>query len=180
MLSARSAAAALLIAAGSALAQPAVPVAEHQLKAAFLYKFLGFVEWPAQAFQAESSPLVIAVAGAPGLADELTALVAGRTVNGRALVVNRHERADAAPPHQVLFVGRGASRATAFLASSGGRSILTVTEADDSFPAGSMINFVVVDGKVRFDVDVRRAESENLKISARLLSVARKTMANAP
>lgn len=175
-------AAALAAAAtGNTAAQPANQAAEHQVKAAFLYKFVGFVEWPAASFARADSPFVIGVAGAPALADELAAIVSGRNVNGRQFAIRRLDRGEAADGHHVLFVGRSAqARGSALLASARGQPVLTVTEAEDGFPAGSIINFVVVDDKVRFDVAARHAEAENLRISARLLAVARKIVASAP
>ena len=79
---------------------------------------------------------------------------------------------------QILFIGGSdAGRLSDILASTKGRPVLTVTESEDTFALGSMINFVIVDDKVRFDVALREAELANLKVSARLLSVARKVLA---
>ena len=77
----------------------------------------------------------------------------------------------------VLFIGRSdAHRSADVLAAAKGKAVLTVTESEDAFALGSVINFVILDDKVRFDVALRPAEMENLKISARLLSVARKVI----
>lgn len=150
-------------------------VAEHQVKAAYLYKFLDFVEWPAAAFDGPKSPFVIGVAGADALADELDALVARRRVESRPVQARRLRPGEAASGLHVLFVGRGAgARAATWLAATARQPVLTVTEVDDALPAGSTINFVMLDKRVRFDVDLRSAEARELKISSRLLGVARR------
>lgn len=160
-------------------AQTTTQAAEHEVKAAFLYKFIGYIEWPPRAFAREESPLVVGIADAPAMADELAAIVAGRSVNGRPVILRRMGHGEAAAGVHVLFVGRATgTRAAALLAAARGQAMLTVTESDETFPPGSVINFVVIDGKVRFDVDVRQAESENIRVSARLLSVARKVVTN--
>ena len=77
----------------------------------------------------------------------------------------------------MLFIGRSDSgRLAEILAAAQGRALLTVTESEEGLELGSMINFVVVEDKVRFDVAPPPAESGNLKISARLLGVARKVV----
>ncbi|MBX3626729.1 MAG: YfiR family protein [Rhizobacter sp.] len=150
-------------------------VAEHQVKAAYLYKFLDFVEWPVAAFEGPKSPFVIGVAGADALMEELDALIARRRAESRPVVSRRLGPGEAASGLHVLFVGRGAgARAATWLAATGRQPVLTVTEADDTLPAGSTINFVMLDKRVRFDVDLRSAESRELKISSRLLGVARR------
>ena len=78
----------------------------------------------------------------------------------------------------MLFIGRSdGDRPTDVLASAKGRPVLTVTESENAFALGSMINFVIVQDRVRFDVALRETEMANLKVSARLLSVARKVLA---
>ncbi|MBL0729230.1 YfiR family protein [Piscinibacter sp. HJYY11] len=152
-------------------------VAEHQVKAAYLHKFLDFVEWPATAFGTEQSPYVIGVAGADALADELEVLVARRRPNGRPVVARRLRPGESPADLHVLFVGRGAAaRLGALLAAAEKQPTLTVTETEEGFAAGSMISFAVEDKRVRFDVAVRRAEASEVKISSRLLGVARRVV----
>lgn len=171
---------ALMVASGWAecLAQSDLQTAEYELKAALLYRFTGYVEWPPGAFERPDSPLVIGVAGADAFSNELAKLVEGRTVGGRQVTVRRVHRGNEIAGLHVLFIGRSDIRPADVLTSAKGKPVLTVTESEDAFTLGSMINFVIVDDKVRFDVALRRAELANLKISARLLSVARKVVAS--
>lgn len=153
------------------------PVAEVQVKAAFLYKFIAFVEWPGQVFERPDSPLVIGVMGADALADELANVVSSRNANGRAIVTRKLRPNEPVAGLHMLFIGGAdTARMAAVVASTKGRPMLTVTESDDVFALGSAINFVVVDNKVRFDVALRPAEQVNLKISSRLLAVARRVV----
>ena len=160
------------------LAQADADGTEYRVKAAFLYKFGEYVEWPGSAFAGPDTELAIGVLGADRVADELARVVAGRTVGDRHVSVRKLRLGDPMTGLHVLFVGHLESgRLPELLAASRGHTVLTITESDQAFAHGSMINFVVVDDKVRFDIALQPAEQSNLKISARLLSVARKVVA---
>jgi len=148
---------------------------EHQVKAAYLYKFLGFIQWPPQSFVSAEAPFVIGVVGADALADELARVVASRQVNGRSAVARKLGPGEPPTGVHLLFIGRDVgARAAGLLAQARDQSMLTVTETEEAFEAGSAINFVVVDNKVRFDIAPRSAEASSLKISSRLIGVARR------
>jgi hypothetical protein len=151
--------------------------AEQQIKVAFLYKFGSYIDWPPNAFVGPDSPFVIGVLGADELADELSATVARRPVNGRLVIVRKLRRGAPVSGVQIIFVGKAeSSRHPEIVAALKGQPVLIVTESDDAFKHGSMINFVSEGDKIRFDVDPAFAERGNIKISARLLSVARKVV----
>ena len=176
----RACALSILVAAGIAgpcAAQSDAQTAEYRVKAAFLYKFGGYVEWPQGVFAKPDSPIAIGVIGADALAEELARIVAGRTINGRPVTVRKLRPGEAVASLHVLFVGRSdSSRLADILAAAKGQPLLTVTESEEALELGSMINFVVVEDKVRFDIAPPPSESSNLKISARLLGVARKVV----
>ena len=166
-----------MVALGNARAQSERVAAEVQVKAAYLYKFLDFVEWPPKAFDTGQSPFVIGVVGADALADELAQVVAKRQAGGRPVVARKLQPGEPMTGVHVLFIGREAATRTAGLvASTKDAPVLTVTETEDAFAAGSSINFVLVDNKVRFDVALRGGEASHFKISSRLLGVARKVV----
>lgn len=153
-------------------------VVEYQVKAAFLYKFGAYVEWPAQSFAQADSPLVIGVMGAGAVADELTQMASGRNINGHPVSVKKLRRGEAITGVHILFVARADNEKLAdTLSVVKGQPVLVVTETDSPPASGSTINFVVADEKVRFDIVLPSAESSNLKLSARLLTVARKVIA---
>lgn len=167
--------AALLLAAGACGARvvaQGVDRAEYRIKAAFLCKFGHYVEWPAQAAGAAPPQFGIGVLATDTVADEVSAAAQGQTVGGRPIAVRRLERDDPLDGLDVLFVARShAARQAEALAALKARPVLTVTEAEPG--AGAVIHFVVVDDKVRFDVSLAAAERAGLKVSARLLGVAR-------
>jgi hypothetical protein len=146
---------------------------ERRVKAAFLYKFAGYVEWPTKAFARPETPVTIGVIGAEPLAAELVQAVTGRTVNDRPVTVRRLKPGESLAGLHILFVGRAESARLDQLAQSARpRSILTVTESDGALARGSVINFVLTDGRVRFEIALDSAEKSGLKLSSRLLAVA--------
>jgi hypothetical protein len=166
-------AAAMLVVAPHAGAQAE---RELEIKAAFLFKFGDFVEWPEGAFGA-GRPFTIGVIGAADMAAELGRVTAGRTVQGRPVVVRRIARDAVLDGLHVLFVGRAeAPNLEAILAGADGLALLIVTDAEDALAKGSMINFIAAQARVRFDIALPAAERSQLRISARLLSVARKVV----
>ena len=165
----------LAAAAGTSLpaaAAGAAQASERQVKAAFLYKFLGYAEFPASAFADPVGPLTIAVAGSEDMAAELARLAAGRVIAGRPIAVRRVAEHDAPSSVHLLFVaGQDAERAGRVMRALPG-AFLTVTECEGGLRHGSVINFRIVDERVRFDVSLDAAEKKNVKLSSRLLTVA--------
>jgi hypothetical protein len=148
---------------------------EQRLKAAFLFKFGGYVEWPASAFPGPDSPFMIGVAGADPLADELSKVIAGRTMNGRTVAVKRIRGGEQISGLHVLFIGGSqGSRLGELLTLTQSLPVLTVTETDNGLAQGSIINFVVADNRVRFEVSVTAASRGGLRIGAPLLAVAQR------
>jgi hypothetical protein len=163
----------LCLVCDAATAQAGGGVSEDSIKAAFLFKFGAYIDWPPEAFESSDSPFVIGVLGAEQVADDLAGIVAERAVAGRRVEIRRLRDGDVPDGLHVLFVGRAADgNFGTMLASIANRPVLVVTETDAVQP-GSTINFVVVNNKVRFDVATGSAQARNLKISARLLGVAR-------
>lgn len=149
---------------------------EVEVKAAFLYKFGAFVEWPPSAFANPDVPYTIGLIEADDVADELERIAAGRVVHGRPVAVRRLKRGASLAGVHVLFVGKAqTARLAEVLATAKAQPLLVVTEAD-AMPQGSIINFVPVENKLRFDIALVDAERAQLRISARLLAVARKVV----
>ena len=167
--------AALLVGAAPAVAQP--QATEPAIKAALLYKFASYVEWPPAVAGAPAAPFVFGVMGADDVAAELEQLVAGRVVNGRAASVRRVKEGEALGGLHVLFVGaRDAGRIRAVASAARPHSVLVVSSADGGLEAGSVINFVPADERVGFEVSVQAAERSALKVSSRMLGVAKRVV----
>lgn len=151
----------------------AAEISQQQVEAAYLYKFGGYVTWPATAFAAPDSPIVIGVAGADSVADNLAALVAGRSIGGRPVVVKRIHGEDQLAGVHILFIGTpGSPQSSSLFESSRKQPILVVTEGKDGLAQGGAVSFVMVDERVRFDVSLDAVETNGLKLSSQLLSVA--------
>lgn len=146
---------------------------EHQIKAAMLYKFLGYTEWPEHSFPSSETPYRIWVLGASSIDRELRNITSDRQVNNRPIrIYEATSPRQLEQPHMV-FVGRYAERHLPLLARMARQhSFLIVTENDDGLTDGSTINLRLIDGRIGFDVALQEARENDLRLSARLLSVA--------
>jgi hypothetical protein len=146
---------------------------EYQVKAAFLYNFAKFVEWPSQAFKSPTDPIVIGVLGKNPFSDALAAAVAGKAWAGRAFQVREISTAQQAAGCQIVFISSSErKRLAALLADIGNAPVLTVGETENFTAAGGMVNFKIEAGSVRLQINVEAARKRELHISAKLLSLA--------
>jgi len=151
--------------------------AEYQVKAAFVCKFGNYIDWPAPALGAAGEPFRIGVLASGAVAEEFRRMAGAASVAGRPVEVKQLARGEAPQGLHVVFVSRAMSgHVDEVIAAVQGRPVLTVTELDPGASTGmaSMINFVVVDDKVRFDIVLPPATQSGLRISVRLLGVARR------
>ena len=171
----RAAAVGLVIALGNCLTAgtPEQPFDEYQVKAAFLYYFVKFVQWPSEAFQSPNEPIAICVLGQDPFGRSLEDTVAGRTIEGRSLIVRHISSVKQVAGCHVLFIGSAENkRSLPLLAEIKTAGILTVGESEASGADGVVINFKLEGGKVRFEINVKAAERQQLRISSRLLSLS--------
>ncbi len=155
------------------LAQEEKPT-EYQVKAAFLYNFAKFVEWPSDAFADPRSPIVLGILGEDPFGALLSEMVAGKTVNGRRLEVRHFRRGENFRDCHILFISSSEKRSVPLiLGSLGGMSVLTVGETEGFAASGGTINLFLEQNKVRFEVNVEAATRSRLKISSKLLALAR-------
>jgi hypothetical protein len=164
-----------LLAVVGGYAQEAAP-STSQLKAAFLYNFAKFVEWPPAAFGETNSPIVIGILGEDPIRGDLERAILGKTINNRPLEIKPFRSASDATNCHLLYIGASEqAHLKQIIESLRGASVLTVSEADDFLQKGGMINFIVEKGKYRFQIKEDAAKSVNLKISSKLLSLASHT-----
>jgi hypothetical protein len=149
---------------------PARQASEYDVKAAFLLNFIKFIEWPPRPAEPAKAPFTICILGEDPFGEALDQIVAGESVNGQSLAVQRVEQA--LPVCRVLYVGEF-DRNTAKVIAAAGHGVLTVGEGEPFVRAGGMIGFVVVNRRVRFDINHHAAVQRSLQVSSRLLSVAR-------
>jgi hypothetical protein len=158
--------------AASARQQPAAP--EYRIKAAFLYNFTLYAEWPATAFESPEAPFVLAIAGRDPFGDELDAAVRGKTVKGRVIDIRRFERAADVTECHLLFITSDEMKSFGqILRRFQGAPLLTVAETENFTSAGGVIRLFVQENKIQFEVNTDAAARAKLKLSSKLLSLAK-------
>jgi hypothetical protein len=152
---------------------------EYRVKAAFLFHFAQLVDWPADALGDEKSPFTLCTIRKDPFAGELEATLQGKSIGTRALQIRHLKQAGETQGCQVLFVG-GSDRKQVLplLAALKDAAILTVGESDNFAKQGGMIGFCMDNNKVRFDINLDAAGRARLKISSRLLLLAKIVLGN--
>ncbi len=151
----------------------ASPPSEYQIKAAFLFHFAQFVEWPPQAFDSPQSPIVIGVLGKNVFGDDLERTIHNKTVNHHPFQYEEIHSVKEATHCQILFISASEkSRLPKILKDLRGTNILTVSETDQFIQDGGIINFVIEDDEIHFQINDDAAKKAGLKISSKLLSLA--------
>lgn len=149
------------------------PPSEYQIKAAFLYNFAKFVEWPPQAFAGPGSPMVIGVLGKNVFGGDLERTIRNKTVNNHPFQFKEFHSVPEATNCQILFISASEKdRLPKILDGLRGASVLTVSETDQFIGDGGMINFVIEDNKIHFQINDDAAKKAGLKISSKLLNLA--------
>jgi YfiR/HmsC-like len=152
---------------------PAHPLPEYPVKAAFLYHFLEFVEWP-RAAPLPPAKVTIGVLGQDPFGDVLDKAILGKVVAGRTLTIRRFESVETLEPCAILFISSSEMpHLPEIVARLKGSPVLTVGEADRFAHRGGMIGFFFEDNHVRLEVNRAAAEGAGLRISSKLLGVAR-------
>lgn len=163
----------LLPAAAAAADAGPAPPAEYEVKAAFLYNFARFVEWPAGAGAMEDS-FVITILGEDPFGGVLDDMLDGKVVDGRRVVVHRTHRADEVRDSRILFISDSEQpHLPAILKRLEGAATLTVGEMDRFAERGGVIRFRTERSRVRLEINLAVAERARLKISSELLKLAR-------
>jgi hypothetical protein len=146
---------------------------EYELKAAFLYNFAQFVEWPPEAFPTPETPLVIGVLGVDPFGRSLDALVNNEVVKNRRLVVQRYRRPEEIGLCHILFISSSeAERFEQILAILKGKPILTVGDSSSFAFHGGVIRLLTDKNKIRLRINMAAAKAANLIISSKLLRAA--------
>jgi len=148
-------------------------VDEYRVKAAFLFNFAKFVEWPAKAFKTPADPIVICVLGQNPFGRALEETVSGKVVGGRALSVRKISETHLPCTCQILFVNTSEHKQLrSVIGRLKGAGVLSVGEYEGFTAEGGVINFKMEHGNVRLEINVAAAEYADLHISAKLLSLA--------
>lgn len=159
---------------GTAAAERREQASERDIKAAFLYNFTKYIEWPPDAFPSAGEPFRFCVLADEDFTRRVSSFVVGEGVQGRPIhfvvpSVSEIRRC------QILFIGRqAAGRIAALLAAVAGRPVLTVGETPDFIERGGVVLFEIEDGRVRFDIHLGLAAHARLTVNSKLVRVARR------
>jgi hypothetical protein len=144
---------------------------EYDVKAAFLYKFASFVEWPPQN---SAGPVCIGVIGQDPFGEALDEVVKGKTINGRPFAIRRFMTVQDAQDCQIVFVSASETkRLRGILERLQNRAVLTVGDTPGFCQSGGMINFELEDSYVRLEINLKSAERARLQVSSKLLRLAK-------
>jgi hypothetical protein len=159
--------------AGNGFAADTQPT-EYQLKAAYIYHFAQFVDWPASAFPEANSPLIIGVLGKNPFGNSLQQIVDGKVLNNHPLTVREfHSVEELTNVCHILFISQSEkSRLPEIFSAVSKMSTLTVGEVSHFTENGGMVNFVLEDDKIRFQINEINVDNAGLKMSFKLLSLA--------
>jgi hypothetical protein len=146
---------------------------EYMVKAAFLYNFAKFVDWPPDSFKIETSPLVLGIMGADPFGVVLETLK-DKTVKGRKLIIRKFPRLENFEDCQILFIsGSEKSNLRAILSTVKNYNTLTVSDIDRFANQGGMIGLVTVGNNVNFEINLDTVQQSRLKFSSQLLKLAK-------
>ena len=155
------------------IAAPAQMREEYQVKAAFIYNFARFIEWPSDAFRDPKDPIMTCVLGHDPFGHWLPDTIEGHSVERHPLVIRRISKPSDATACQILFVAASEPRRTwSAIAESSRPGTLTIGESVEASDC-AVINFVLEQDRVRFGINIQAAELEKLRISSRLLDLAK-------
>jgi YfiR/HmsC-like len=163
-----------LLCAASARPAVAQSATEDQVKAAYLFNFAKFIEWPTEAFPAADSTLNFCTLGRSPVVDELDSSLRGKSINGHAISV-RHLRGpeEIKGCHLVFLAASAGKQQQKLVLAAKGSAMLLVAEISGFAQAGGTINFYNEAGRLLFEVNISAAESAHLKVSSKLLALAR-------
>jgi hypothetical protein len=149
-------------------------VEEYDVKAAFLFHFAQLVEWPEETFKDPTSPLTYCTIGDDPFHGSLDAALNGKTIGARSLRVLHLKQPQEIQGCHVLFIGAGEKkRLPAILLSAKGNAVLTVGESEHFLQEGGMIGFLLEENKIGFEINLEAAQNAKLRVSSRLLAVAK-------
>jgi uncharacterized protein DUF4154 len=157
-------------------ALPARAESEYDVKAAYLFKFTKFVEWPTTAFASAEAPFVIGIVGRDPFGGGLDRMIEGNTTGARRLEVQHLSAGDTAGLRgcQMIFVSASEERRLAnILSALQGRPVLVVGESEGFASAGGMLGFALRESRMAIEINSAAARQARLKISSQLLSLAK-------
>jgi len=166
---------ALLFGLATSSGRAAATASETEVKAAFLYNFVKFVDWPAEAFASDTTPFRVAVFGDEDVTGKLKVLLSDKKAHGRSFEVKRVFNPQDAKNSQIVFITAPESKRSMLILDAVKKlTVLTIGESEEFLDLGGVINFVFEDTQLRFEINPEPAEKVKLVISSKLLRLAKK------
>jgi len=166
-------AAVLIVVAPFTRAQDSPP-SEYQLKAAFLFSFAKFVDWPPRSFASQQSPFAICILGADPFGTAIDDTLRGKTIGEHPVVIERVKEPSNVRHCQILFISSAEKhRLAEILMALQGANILIVGESEHFADSGGTIELMLEQNHIRFAINTDAAESSGLRISSKLLALAK-------
>jgi hypothetical protein len=163
-----------LLAIPAQLAWSASETSEAEVKIAYLYNFARYVQWPDSAFASNDAPIVICVLGDGSFVSEAKGIIGSRKVGAHGVQVVTRSAVEQTSNCHILYIPASASaQHSEVISSLGSRSVFTVSESAGFAKNGGVANFIREDRKIRFEINRKAANKAGLKVSARLLRVAK-------
>jgi hypothetical protein len=155
-------------------AQEGHVISQYEIKAAYLFNFAKFVEWPASVYKNANSPIRIGILGEDPFRDILNPILNGKKVNGRSFEVSRSDNLEDLRSCHILFVSDSEKqRAKELLTFSRNLPVLTVGEMEGFVGSGGIVNFYIDERRVRIEINPEAAAKARLKVNSKLLQIAR-------
>ena len=146
---------------------------DYEVKAAYLYNFGRFIEWPGKVTAAQGGSFTVCVLGRDPFGPRLDATLAGETIGGKTIVAKRISNADESGNCRILFLSlTDESRLDKIIADLDKKAVLTVSDAPQFVTRGGMIQFVLEGNRIRFEVNLAATRRAGLSLSSELLKVA--------
>ncbi len=147
---------------------------EYQIKAAFLYQFAKFVQWPNTAFADSSQQIIIGVLGKDPFGNDLDNTIQGKCIHEREIRIKRMDRLDNVQDCQILFISSSETKNLSnIFARLRHSNVLTVGDTEGFSKEGGIINFIRKDNKIHFEINIEAAQEAGLRLSSKLLNLAK-------
>jgi hypothetical protein len=147
---------------------------EYKIKAAYLLNFTKFVEWPTNRFPTPTTPIRVGVLGKDPFGSDLERTMTGRVIDGRKFEIVRVEEPEAVVNCHIVFISSSERRRVAEIVEILNKTnVLTVGEHEQFLEQGGIVRFFLHEDTVRFDINARAAERAGLRISSKLMQIAK-------
>ena len=158
---------------GAAQSQSSPEYQEYQVKAAFLFNFAKFVEWPAESFKEAQAPLILGILGKDPFGEQIDKL-SDQNIQGRKLSIKRFAKVEDLAKCHLLFISAAEKEhLPRILKITRDWHVLTVGDTKGLIQSGVIVNFIIIENRIRFEINTDAAQRAGLKISAQLLKLAK-------